>query len=91
MNNRSWKSLGLMYFALIALLTPTLACAYVDPSVTSYALQAVVGVAVAAGAFFAVYWRRAKKKVQDKLKLQDHTKKEQEADVEVFDDTHFQA
>lgn len=52
---------GLAYFALVALLTPTLASAYIDPSVTSYVLQAVVGVAVAAGAFFAVYWRRARK------------------------------
>ena len=66
MNNRQWKSLGLAYFALVALLTPTLASAYIDPSVTSYVLQAVVGVAVAAGAFFAVYWRRAKKKLQEK-------------------------
>ena len=86
MNNRQWKSLGLAYFALVALLTPTLASAYIDPSVTSYVLQAVV--AVAAGAFFAVYWRRAKKRLQEKLNLQDHGKKEQEADVEVFDDFH---
>ena len=87
MNNRQWKSLGLAYFALVALLTPTLASAYIDPSVTSYVLQAV-GVAVAAGAFFAVYWRRAKKKLQENRNLQDHGKKEQEADVEVFDDSH---
>ena len=88
MNNRQWKSLGLAYFALVALLTPTLASAYIDPSVTSYVLQAVVGVAVAAGAFFAVYWRRTKKKLQEKLNLQDHGKKVQEADVEGFDDSH---
>lgn len=91
MNNRQWKSLGLAYFALVALLTPTLACAYIDPSVTSYVLQAVVGVAVAAGAFFAVYWRRAKKKLQEKLNLQDNVKKEQEADVQVFDDPNSPA
>ena len=29
MNNRQWKSLGLAYFALVALLTPTLASAYI--------------------------------------------------------------
>lgn len=91
MSNRNWKTFGLGYFALLALATPALASAYVDPSVTSYALQAVVGVVVAAGAFFAVYWRRAKKKVQDKLNLQNHTQKEQEADAEVFDDFHGQA
>lgn len=91
MKQRSWKLSALVYFALLALCTPALACAYVDPSVTSYALQAVVGVAVAAGAFFAVYWRRAKKKVRDKLNLQDHTHKEQEGDVEIFDQTHGKA
>ena len=30
----------------------------------------------------------SKKKLQEKLNLQDHGKKVQEADVEVFDDSH---
>ncbi len=85
MNHSRWRRAALIYFSLLLLATPTLGLAYVDPSVTSYALQAIVGVAVAAGAFFAVYWRRAKKKVQDKLGLEDRTIKEQEADVQVFD------
>lgn len=85
MNHARWRRAALIYFSLLLLATPTLSLAYVDPSVTSYALQAIVGVAVAAGAFFAVYWRRARKKVQDKLGLEDHTIQEQEADVQVFD------
>lgn len=57
------------------------AFAYVDPSVTTYAIQAVVGVAVAVGAVAAIWWRKAKKKVADKLGIDENAKKAVEADV----------
>ena len=61
MKNGKWKRYGIVYFTLVFALVPSLAFAYIDPSVTTYAIQAIAGVAVAAGAFFAVYGRRMKK------------------------------
>ena len=54
--------------------------AYIDPSVTSYLIQAVAGVVVAVGAVIAIFFRRAKKKVNDKLGIDENRKKEVETD-----------
>ena len=54
---------------------------YLDPSVMTYAIQVVAGVVVAAGAVIGIYWRKAKKKVEDKLGIDENAKKEVEADV----------
>lgn len=54
---------------------------YLDPSVMTYAIQVVAGVIVAAGAVVGIYWRKAKKKVQDKLGIDENAKKEVEDDV----------
>ena len=61
MNKNHWKTYGIVYFTVVFALVPALASAYIDPSVTTYAIQAIAGVAVAAGAFFATYGRRMKK------------------------------
>ena len=55
--------------------------AYIDPSVMTYSIQAIAGIAVAIGAVATVFWRRAKKKVSDKLGLDDVSKKEVEEDI----------
>lgn len=52
--------------------------AYIDPSVMTYMIQVVAGIVVAVGAVLGVYWRRAKKKMQDKLGIEE--KKEYESD-----------
>ena len=57
------------------------ALAYIDPSVTTYAIQAIVGVVVAVGAVAAIWWRKAKKKVSQKLGIDENAKKTTEADV----------
>lgn len=54
---------------------------YLDPSVMTYAIQVVAGVIVAVGAVIGLYWRKAKKKVQDKLGIDENAKKEVEEDV----------
>ena len=38
--------------------------AYIDPSVMTYTIQAVAGIAVAIGAAVGIYFRKAKKKVR---------------------------
>lgn len=59
----------------------TSAYAYVDPSVMTYSIQVIAGVVIAAGAVIGVLWRKAKKKVQDKLGIDENAKKEVEEDV----------
>lgn len=61
--------------------------AYIDPSVMTYAVQAIVGVAIAVGAVVVVFWRKAKKKVSDKLGLEEKVKKETEDEVVITDDS----
>lgn len=79
-------SLGFCAFSLCVgmLAFGMTASAYVDPSVMTYMIQVVAGVVVAIGAVVGVYWRRAKKKVQDKLGIEE--KKEYESDDIVVDD-----
>ena len=62
------------------------AFAYMDPSVTTYATQAIVGVVVAVGAVGTLLWRKAKKKVGAKLGIDADAKKKKEADVIEDDD-----
>lgn len=62
--------------------------AYLDPSVMTYTIQVVAGVVVAVGAVVGIYWRKAKRKVQDKLGIDENAKKEVEDDsIEIIDDT----
>lgn len=58
------------------------ASAYIDPSTSTLIIQAVVGAVVAAGAVVAVWWRRAKKKVADKLGIDENARKTSEGDVQ---------
>lgn len=54
--------------------------AYIDPSVTTYIIQAVAGIVVAVGAVVAIYFRRARKKINDKLGIDENRNKEVESD-----------
>lgn len=64
----------------------TTAFGYIDPSVATYAIQAVAGIVIAVGAGVGIYWRRAKKKAMDKLGIDENAKKEVEEDVIEFTD-----
>lgn len=76
------KLLGRLYFVIcFVLILSFSASAYLDPSVMTYAIQIIAGIAVAVGAVVGIYWRKAKKKVQDKLGIDENSKKEQEEDV----------
>ena len=58
---------------------------YVDPSVVTYGIQAIAGVIIAVGAVAAVLWRKAKKKVAETLKIEEMSKKEEDAEIELID------
>lgn len=55
--------------------------AYLDPSVMTYAIQAVAGIVVAVGAVAGIYWRKARKKINDKLGIDENANKEIEDDI----------
>lgn len=70
----------------VYLLLPGAAYAYLDPSVATYAIQVVAGVVVAVGAVVGIYWRKAKKKVADRLGIDENVGKELEDDVVIKDE-----
>ena len=53
---------------------------YNDPAVVTYLIQAVAGVVIAVGAAVGIYFRKAKKKVNDKLGIDENKNKEVETD-----------
>lgn len=60
--------------------------AYLDPSVMTYTVQIIAGVVVAVSAVVGILWRRAKKKVQNKLGIDENAKKEVEEDIVEYTD-----
>lgn len=57
---------------------------YIDPSVMTYAIQAIAGIVIAVGAVVGIYWRRARKKVNDKLGIDEDKNKEVEDELVVY-------
>ncbi len=55
--------------------------AYLDPSVMTYVIQAGVGIVVAVGAAVGIYWRKARRKINDKLGVDENANKEVEEDI----------
>ena len=53
---------------------------YIDPSVMTYAIQAGAGIVIAIGAFVGLYFRKAKRKVNKKLGIDENKNKEVESD-----------
>lgn len=78
---RILKCLGVAYFGFgFMLLFGVNGQAYIDPSVMTYLIQAVAGVGIAGGAAAGIYWRKAKKKINNKLGIDENRNKEVEAD-----------
>ncbi len=61
---------------------------YIDPSVMTYAIQAGAGIVIAVGAFIGLYFRKAKKKINKKLNIDENRNKEVESDdIEIEDES----
>lgn len=77
---------GAVYFFMAGmLLFGANGFAYIDPSVMTYVIQAVSGIAIAIGAGIGIYWRRAKKKLNEKLESDENKNKEVETDdIEIY-------
>lgn len=81
------KAFQYLYYGVCMCLMLTVSTsAYLDPSVMTYTIQVVAGVLVAGGAVVGIAWRRAKKKIQNKLGIDENAKKEVEDDIVEFTD-----
>lgn len=58
---------------------------YIDPSVMTYTIQAIAGVVIAVGAVIGIRVRKAKKKIAEKLNIDENRNKEVEGDDIVVD------
>lgn len=76
-------------FACFTVILSNRALAYLDPSVMTYAIQVVAGVAVAAGAVVSVYWRKAKKLLQNRLGIDENANKIIEPDIIEYTDVEY--
>ena len=65
---------------------------YIDPSVMTYAIQAIVGVVIAVGAAAGIIWRKTRKKINNKLGIDENKNKEVESDdIEVVEEKKEEA
>ena len=65
---------------------------YIDPSVMTYAIQAIVGVVIAVGAAAGIIWRKTRKKINNKLGIDENKNKEVESDdIEVVEEAKEEA
>ena len=62
---------------------------YIDPSVMTYAIQAVAGIVIAVGAVFAIVWRKLKKKVAKTMNLEEKSIKETEEEVKIIEEENI--
>ena len=65
-----------LYCVFCMVLTPAQASAYIDPSATTFIVQACIGLAVAIAAGFSIYWRKAKKKINKVVGKEEVSKDE---------------
>lgn len=80
---RAWRMLGLVAImtAYLLVFTMPVAHAYIDPSATTYLIQAIAGVVIAVGSVAVVFWRRAKKNLKNKMGIDLDKNKETEEEV----------
>ena len=88
MKKRIWDMADLIFLsATFSLALSERVFAYIDPSVMTYAIQAVAGIVIAVGAALGVYFRRARKKISEKIHIDENKNMEVESDeIIVADD-----
>ena len=88
----AYDALSLLVIAAVAYLTLAQpAFAYVDPSIMTYTIQALAGVAVALSTVFAVAFRRVRKKLVKLLGIDENANKEVEGKVQCTADAQVLA
>ena len=80
MRNQIRTTLQYLYISFFLFLICTVpVSAYIDPSVMTYTIQTIAGVAIAIGAFISIYWRKFSRYLQNKYHI-SLSKKEIESD-----------
>ena len=85
---RKYIKYGYFITAFILLFTKPVH-AYIDPSVMTYAIQALAGIAIALGTFFGLYWRKIRKPILRFFNLDETGGREVEPDDLTFYDPSF--
>jgi hypothetical protein len=83
---KTFKKSGiiLLLTAYLIIFTMPAAHAYIDPSATTYLIQAIAGIVIAVGSVGIIFWRRTKRKLKDKVGIDfDKNKETEEAVVAV--------
>lgn len=81
------KLITCIYFSIAFLCFSTIyAQAYIDPSVMTYAIQAVAGVAIAVGTVVGLYWRKLTKGLRKLFRVRNNHHKLNESDEISFTD-----
>jgi hypothetical protein len=81
MKKRIVKVIVISYFVIcFNIMTMSNVRAYIDPSVMTYTIQAVAGIAIAIGAAIGIHWRNAKRKINTKLGIDENKNKKVETD-----------
>ena len=80
-NGMKKSGLILLLAAYLMIFTMPAAHAYIDPSATTYLIQAIAGIVIAVGSVAIIFWRRAKKKLKDKVGIDFDRNKETEESV----------
>lgn len=80
---KGMKKLGIVALvtAYLMIFTMPAAHAYIDPSATTYLIQAIAGIVIAVGSVAVIFWRRAKKRLKDKVGIDFDKNKETEDQV----------
>lgn len=83
----NYLALGVVAFGAGMLLFGLNGQAYIDPSVATYLIQAVAGIVIAVGAALGIYFRKAKKKINNTLNIDENKGKEVESDEIIVNTT----
>ena len=80
---KALKKSGIILLLTVYLMVFTMpaAHAYIDPSATTYLIQALAGIVIAVGSVGIIFWRRAKKKLKDRVGIDFDRNKETEENV----------
>ena len=65
-----------LYCVFCMVMMPAQASAYIDPSTTTFIIQAAIGLVVAIAAGFSIYWRKARKKINKAVGREEVSKDE---------------
>ena len=84
---RLYRGAEFILFSLgFALLFCLPAQAYIDPSVMTYAIQAMAGLVIASGTFLGIFWRRMRRRIMGGKTVKESKYRQFESDALQFDD-----